>query len=57
MTLQVIGFLDSDMFFISNIDQDFASTERYIILPAFRIDELTFFSQILSMSELKGGIA
>ncbi len=57
MTLQVVGFLDSDMFFISGLDQDFTSTERYIILPAFRIDELSDFSQLLSMDELNGGIA
>lgn len=56
MTLQVIGFLDNDTFFLSSGENDFVSVERYIILPALQITDKTEFSQLLSLLELNGTI-
>ena len=56
MTLQVIGFLDNNIFFLSSSQNDFVSVERYIILPALQITEKTEFSKILSLLELNGTI-
>lgn len=56
MTLQVIGFLDNNTFFLSSGENDFVSVERYIILPALQVTDKTEFSQLLSLLELNGTI-
>lgn len=56
MTLQVIGFLNNNTFFLSSGENDFVSVERYIILPALQMTNKTEFSQLLSLLELNGTI-
>ncbi len=56
MELQVIGFLEPENFYLSSINCEFVSVERYILLPAFQIAEETEFSQLLSLMELNGNM-
>lgn len=56
MDLQVAGFIKEKNFYLSSQSNEFVSLERYILLPAFQIDERTEFSSILSLMELNGGV-
>lgn len=56
MTLEIIGFLNEKNFYLSSENNEFVSLERYIILPAFQIDERSEFSKYVSLMELNGNI-
>lgn len=56
MELQVAGFLKEKNFYLSSQNNAFVSLERYILLPAFQIEDRTEFSSLLSLMELNGGV-
>ena len=56
LTLEVVGLLDKDSFYLSSANNDFVSAERYVIMPSLKIEEKSEFSRIVSLMGLNGTI-
>ena len=54
-TFKVIGFLQKRSFYLAS-DNEFKSVERYIILPAWKIRQKSFFARVVTQNELNGNI-
>lgn len=56
LTVKVIGFLQKKSFYLSSCNDEFESLERYIILPAWKIQGKDFFARVVTNLELDGNI-
>lgn len=56
MILEVVGILGKNSFYLSSANNEFVSTERYVLLPALKVKGRDEFSRFLSLVELNGTI-
>lgn len=53
-TFEVVGFLQPDNYFFSYQENDFISTNRYIIIPALQFDNVSLAAKIMMLQEIGG---
>ena len=53
----VKGFLAPDSFYYSRSNNDFISCERYILVPALKVSEATYFSRTLLLQQMNGMVS
>lgn len=56
VSLEVVGFLEGDTFFYDEMNKEFKSCGRYIVLPAFSSNETEYFDKIRLLTQVGGMI-